>query len=349
MSDEIKGPIVVPVANQTFSEFVAVPHTNVHPRTLHELNERTFPFNNNHFFMYDPIRMAGKEYLRCNEVYNQRTPGQTPMDAMQLMMRVIPGLERNDYPELVQLAIQLVRDMYDVPRTIDLQGMIQNLNQEEECEACEPMPEPSEEAKLRLQPEIEKRRILNSIVHGAAVYQWTSAYYIVQEQLDEINPELVPNYNRLSGLVNYWNWSFSAQEMFDMGMPPVMQGINKVEIKKKKITAKAMNFPVLIHELSKGVLDYLISHSIPADLPDNELDYLYKEADKYTHEQWHYIFGPTLWKSLLTAADVTSSELPPLIMKMSKMEYVDLANLCINVVCHTDTLGKKAMNALKKD
>ncbi|HWY36846.1 MAG TPA: hypothetical protein VNX68_19530, partial [Nitrosopumilaceae archaeon] len=68
----------------------------------------------------------------------------------------------------------------------------------------------------------------------------------------------------------------------------------------------------------------------------------------YSHEQWHYFFGPTLWRAMLSTADVTSHDLPPIIRYLSQMDYVDLSNLCIDICHHPEELGKKQMEAIRK-
>jgi hypothetical protein len=208
----------------------------------------------------------------------------------------------------------------------------------------------SDERKAELQHFIEKRRILNSIVHGCAIHQWTSAYYLAQERLDEVNPELIGKYNEISALVNYWNWMFYFEPMFDMGQMPVLQGINKVDVEQKKIEAFGINFPVLIHELSKGVIDYIITAGVP-NLEDDgvneaELKYIYSVADKYSHEQWHYFFGPTLWRALLQTANVGSEDLIPIIRKMAEMDYEELSEFCTNIVFYPEEFGVEAMSEL---
>src|SRR3972149_9819289 len=134
-------------------------------------------------------------------------------------------------------------------------------------------------------------------------------------------------------------------DAMQMGGRPVVQGHNKVDIEKKDIKASAMNFPVLIHELSKGVVDYLASIGIP-QLPPYELEYVYAEADKYSHEQWHYFFGPTLWRALLSVAKVESKDLAPIIMKISKLSYSELSKFCIDIVFHPEGEGKRKMEKL---
>lgn len=349
MADEIQK--LEPEVALRFAEYLEDGTKFPNSRIVQMIDNKTFPFSQNRFFSYNPAFLASQEFNRCVRLYNERTPNQSIMQAMQLMQEVMI-LEAPHREELTQIAIDIVREMYNVPEKINLRAFLENSNEQDEDgddfdDSDVEQEMISDERKAELQIEIEKRRILNSIVHGAAIYQWTSAYYIAADKLADINPELLNKYNSLSALVNYYNWQILQSDMLAMGGRPVVQGFNKVDIENKDIKASAMNFPVLIHELSKGVVDYLTSIGIP-QLPPYELEYVYAEADKYSHEQWHYFFGPTLWKSLLDTADVTSHDLPPFIRYISQLDYVDLSNLCIDICHHPEELGKKQMEAIKK-
>jgi hypothetical protein len=322
---------------------------------VNKLNNNEHPFSDNNYFSYNPSALSADEFKRCVDLYNRRCPdGQNPMHAMMLMQEVM-GMEDPHKEELTEIAIELVREMYNVPDSINLKAMLEQKNSEDEidpdcCGNDEDEDDITDERKEELKEFIEKRRILNSIVHGCAVHQWTSAYYIVQEDLDEINPELITKYNQIAALVNYWNWMMYFEPMFAMGQMPMLQGINKVSVKKKEIEAFGINFPVLIHELSKGVIDYITTAGVPNGKDDgvspDELRYIYKVADNYAHEQWHYFFGPTLWRSMLEVADVQSDELIPIIRKMSEMSYEELSEFCINIVFYPNEFGIEAMKDL---
>ena len=322
---------------------------------LYKLNNNEHSFNNNIFFSHNPSALAADEFKRCVELFERRCQeGENPMTAMMLMQEII-SLEENNKEELQELAIRLVRDMYNVPNSIDLKALLEAKENPkdldgEDVEAEEENEEILNERKVELIPFIEKRRILNSLVHGCAVHQWTSAYYLVQNELNEINTELLSKYNKIAALVNYFNWMVYFEPMFDMGQTPITQGINKVSVSEQKIDAYAINFPVLIHELSKGVIDYITTAGVP-NLEDDgvnpqELKYIYEEADKYSHEQWHYFFGPTLWRALLLTANVGSEDLIPIIRKMSDMNYEDLSEFCNNIVFYPEEFGNKAMKDL---
>lgn len=347
MPNEIQK--IEPEVTLRFAEYVENGNQMPNARIVRMIDEKTFPFAENRFFSYNPAFLASDEFNRCAQIYNERAAGQGPMQAMQLMQELMV-LEAPHREELTEIAIDIVREMYNVPNTVNLRAFLENSDEQDGDDFDDNDVEQeiiSDERKEELKSEIEKRRILNSIVHGAAIHQWTSAYYIAADKLNDINPEFIEKYNRLSALVNFFNWQIVQSDMMAMGGRPVLQGHNKVDIEKKDIKASAMNFPVLIHELSKGVVDYLASIGIP-QLPPHELDYVYAEADKYSHEQWHYFFGPTLWRALLNNADVTSHNLPPVINYVAQLDYVDLSNLCIDICHHPEELGKKQMQSIQK-
>jgi hypothetical protein len=316
------------------------------------INENLHPFNRNEFFSKDAPLISSKEFLRCYNLHNRRCENKpsNPMEILKLM-QVISTKEHPIKEELQNLAINLVRDMYNVPDEIDLKAMLE-LDNVVDGDCDSDVYNISDERKEELQEFIEKRRILNSLVHGCAVYQWTDAYYIVQDELNELDETLIEDYNNVSAMVNYWNWLFYFGDMFDMGHMPMTQGINIPDVENKEIKASAINFPVLIHELSKGVIDYITQAGIPNFIEDGvsteEVSYILEEADKYSHEQWHYFFGPTLWKSLIEASDVGAEGLIPIIRKMSELKYDDLKDFCIDIVFYADTLGKKSVNKLKQ-
>lgn len=335
------------IESRPFATYIEDDRYSPHREIVRKIDEKLFPFNRNKFFTYNPAKLGADEFNRCVELYTERLPnGGSAQEAFFLMQEIMQE-ERPNAEELQDLAIDLVRKLYNVPDSVNLKAMLEQKDIDGEGSGGEQEDELSDEKKEELQPEIEKRRILNTITHGASVFVWSTAYFLASEELNNINPNLLDMYNRVSALVNYWNWKFNVQEMMEAGQMPMTQGMNKVDTNKKEIEASGINFPVLIHELSKGVIEYMSVWGKP-NLPDEELRFIYKEADKYAHECWHYYFGPTLWRAILNTADTESQNLPTIIMNMAKMDYVDLSNFCIDIVFHPENLGKKQMENLKK-
>lgn len=327
-----------------------VPHSGIVDR----LNNNRIPFKKNIFFRYNPVFLAAQEWNRCVEFYLQKTPNGN----MTLLSNVMDAINQDERPhqeELKELAVKIVKEMYGIPDSINLLPEIDNSSSEDLGHDNDVAEELTQEQKDKIEPYIQKRIILNSIAHGAAVHQWVSAFYLGYEELNEMNPNLITHYDSYASLINYFNWMHPLSclpdqqfnQMVENGMI-MTQGFNKVDFEKEEIKAQGNNFPVLIHELSKGALEYLLGSGIPEDLSADELSYLYEEADKYSDEFWHYYMGPTLWRGLLNSANVESNELAPILSYMSKMEYEDLADLCKKIVFDTDEEGKKQLNIIKK-
>ena len=65
------------------------------------------------------------------------------------------------------------------------------------------------------------------------------------------------------------------------------------------IVAKGMTFPVLVHELHKGVMEYLSLHGLPGDkeLRQKVMD----KTDFLEDEMWDLRLGPGLWERFIDA------------------------------------------------
>lgn len=344
-------------ANTTNSKLATLILSNDLPNenVVYNIDNGRIPFRTNKFYMYNTPKLAAIEYNRCVDFYNRKVTNTTPLSIMQIISRIVAT--ENDHKEtLEKLAETTIRNMYGVPEHIILNSKIKK----PEIENFDPHDELEQEKQIDkeklpiLNEEIEKRRILNGIVHGASVYQWTSAFHIVSEELDKINPTLLNLYERYSATINYFNWKHNLSSMtlplFNMVKESggFIQGTNKIDFNKKEINADGLIFPLIIHELSKGVLEYIIAIGLPNHLAKHEIKYILSKADDYSHEFWLYYLGPGLWKSILETANVLSVELPKLISAMARMEYEELYNFCIDITFYPDTTGKEKMNKLKK-
>lgn len=336
-----------------------------------QVDMNTHPFRDNRFFSFSANKLAFEEYQKCLSLMQNRM-GDTlenlnPEETLRLMgnymivMNQISSIEENHLESLEELAIDLIRDLYNIPNNIDLKAFLRPMDEmpdlrdqedEEEMEMEEQEEEEvSPERKAFIDKEIQKRIILNSFVHGSSIHIWKSSYHIVRDQLNIMDTRLVGLYDKYSALVSFLMWQFSVdfmQQAIDNN-GAMVQGLNTVEFSTNEeqdeeqededeneeensidatLTGYAINFPVLLHELSKSVIDYLITNGIPQDFTPAEYDYYYSRADRYTNEVWHYFFGPTLWTGLLKTVEKTPDELPYVISKLSELEYEELADLC---------------------
>ena len=68
---------------------------------------------------------------------------------------------------------------------------------------------------------------------------------------------------------------------------------------KAVIKARGMVFPVLLHELCKGVMEVLSLNGLPKQ--DNIAQYVVDKADFIQAEPWDMRFGPGLWRCFCDA------------------------------------------------
>jgi hypothetical protein len=124
-----------------------------------------------------------------------------------------------------------------------------------------------------------------------------------------------------------------VQKTFANGEGVGVQGKADVCFKNSEveITAEAIVFPVLLHELNKGVMDYLICRGLPSDVTESELKYIYSKADCYSYEIWCYFLAPALWDGLLSKEQVGGTEMPKVIKKLCEMDLNQLTNYFINI------------------
>lgn len=310
-----------------------------HKTYIKKLDSRMFSLDFNKVFSYKPEALAIKEYKRCLDLFQQRNPGISPMEGALRISGVQSLIEKNESPykkQLEELAINTIKDIYQVPDYVDMKAFINpNLSLDtEQDHSAEPFLDLTLEQKNKMRDEIQKRVILNGLVHGSSMHVWKGIYHLVADELDKINPQLKELYNYYTSTLGMTIWLMNPdlfQSEIENGTH-ITQGFNKLEFDRQKgfggkVQSQGINFAVLLHELNKGVMDWLISAGIPKDYTADELRYYYSKADAYENEPWHYTLSPTLWSELLDAAQMSNEDIPKLISRLTKLSYLELVEL----------------------
>jgi hypothetical protein len=305
------------------------------------LNSKMFPLDGNQVFHYKPEILAGDEYKRCLELFERRLPSIYSMStglAASNCMSLID--ERNSaiiYRELKhadalkKIAVDTIRDLFDIPEhLVILPEIDSNLDLDhEQDDAPDSFLSLSEQDKRDMRDEINKRVILNGLVHGSAMHIWKSAHYIIKEQIDNLDPLLMSLYDEFTTSVGWLLWQMNPASI---GEDSITQGFNKLEFEEPgeaecSVHCHAINFPVLLHEITKGTIDYLICHGIPKNYSEEQLDYYYAKADNYENEIWHYLMSPSLWIKLIEAAEISTQEVPLVIARLTQLNYNQLTEV----------------------
>jgi hypothetical protein len=230
---------------------------------------------------------------------SQQTQGMIYQEMMRKLPSImrIEGQHREELEELAKQAAleetEVPADWYEIEALLNRQPintgnfrMKPEDEEEEEEEDENETPEiPSfdvedltDEELLEL--EKHKRNIINAIIQGAA----KKGHYIFQKpdikaRLDEINPSLYRDYLGIMAINDFLY--FSMEQMIEM-MSQTGQGVaGKVELKNNddegdegeegeekpdtKIVAEGMIFPILCHEIIKGIEEGKGRYGLPKD------------------------------------------------------------------------------------
>ena len=315
-----KKPSADSLREKKFTEAVKDLQHKPNSVTVDILDAKRFSLDGNSVFRYKPEVLASKEYERCLSLLERRIPQayrrptkQALQNLQVLNLSVYSNIimkESKHKEELEQLAVDTIRDMFAIPDHVKLLSEISSIdNVEEQDDSPSPVLSLTPEKQREMRNEIEKRVILNGLVHGCAMHIWKSAHYIIKEKIDEIDQSLMEMYNVYTASIGWMLWQIDPnQAMTSINRDGEAQGKNELKFDEEEdecnIECKGVNFPVLLHEVAKGAIDYLICHAIPSEYTEEELVYYYAKADNYQNEFWHYLLSPTLWTSLIETADV---------------------------------------------
>jgi hypothetical protein len=305
---------------------------------IKSIDSKMFALDNNKVLNYQPHKLAHEEFTSCLSLFESRNKGLDPSQIYKRLMGVmnlITRLEKPHIKELEALAINIIKEIYDVPDYVNLSAMINpsvSLNTSQN-KSPQPFLNLTLEQKNAMRDEIQKRVAVNALVHGSSMQVWKGVYHLVSAEIKKINPDLVELYDMYTSLIGLQLWLVPPSEAAKAieQQQQMTQGFNKLTFNKEQgfggdIQAEALNFPVLLHELNKGVVDWIASAGIPSQYNEEELRYYYSKADDYQLEHWHYLLGPGLWNKLLSAKKISNEEIPQLfsdLVKLSPTEFVE--------------------------
>jgi hypothetical protein len=238
---------------------------------------------------------VAKRYKRAHEVDDIRK--EDVMHGMMPLLKETMTLEKKHATELEELAVKMIREEYDMAEDIveihaELTPRINMIGTKKN-----PTPVVSEvefknhDEMVNANEEVYKRRFLNAMTQGAAK-KCSHMFHMVDDELSDIDPRLASRYAKLMASADYMYYVIPKM---DEG---VNGGVVRVEFPTKDnpkaiIYAQAMAFPVLIHELVKGVMELLSAHGLPKDKKIGK--FVIDKADFLAAEPWDMRIGPALW------------------------------------------------------
>ena len=259
-----------------------------------------------------------KGYTGMQDVSGQNAFMRLQMMLMQAVQEV-KSIESQNEGYLEQLAVDLVKQelsipddafQYDVelqsmPGQIDTSKMISEPEELEDEEVQQQFGVDSEDAEDDLENfmaafekfdlEKAKRRFINSLIQGASK-KGHYMFHLVEEQLNNIDPKLLNLYGVLMSINDLLYWIMPDQMIMSAAESgDGVQGSEEVDetTDPPTIRAKGLFFPVLVHELIKGVYEVLGTQGLPDDPKAAEM--VMGQTDTLPYEVWDLRLGPVIW------------------------------------------------------
>lgn len=277
-----------------------------------------------------------EQLIRSNPQLANMPPQQAAMMIHQMAMRSFQNVARLEAPyreQLEQLAVELVSRVWGIPpdmldAKLEQPAAVGNGDDEVDVNTLdvdfENVPIDREQ--------VNKRITMNALTQGAAVHNMATIHHAAADEIEAISPQLLQAYSQFAtGSTHmYWLMDFAnmTREMLDqatVGTTRVVYGDNEEEdrpdaegpgapteeledgdfdleaeneVTNATVVARAINFPVLVQELVKGVMELLSHHGLEG-MSREELTGIYQEADRLEDEPWLIQIGPQLWRAFL--------------------------------------------------
>ena len=271
------------------------------------------------------IRERFKEVVkRCREAFdvNEIDNSTLMKEQMPLVMGAMT-MEEKHKEELEKLAVEMIMEEFDIPEgSVEFDAKLRP-NISREGTINEPKESLDEEfndndEKVMANEYVKKRRVLNAMTQGAAK-SVNHMFHMVHEQLTDMNPRLPGNYKKMMSAADYMYFIIPDMDLgvnggkCDCDYQQTEDGVSKPVIK-----AEAMVFPVLVHELYKGVMEVLSAHGLPTQ--ENIAEYVVGKADFVKAEPDDMRFGTPMWRRFCDAVPAED-------FNLKHHVYADLAAL----------------------
>lgn len=239
----------------------------------------------------EKLNKRSQENLK--KIMGNKSLMQTIISSGQLLQEIIQ-IETPYKEQLEQLAIRMIEDIYPIiiEDNIKIDAKITNVadvNQSLDENINENSPE-------------AKRRVINGLTQGAAL-NGTFSFYMFKEYLDVIDDTLVEKYNQLMKEVFGVYDDDNAIVMFLNAIAQGQKtggGYSKVIINENQqgptIQARAICFPMLVHEIIKGLYELVSLQGFSGTKDQNQQ--VVDKVDKLENEPEDIRSGKFIFEAL---------------------------------------------------
>jgi len=167
-------------------------------------------------------------------------------------------------------------------------------------------PKPQNISDEEVKDEITRRRFTNALMHGAA--RKSQNLHFMDDELSQNVPDLSRNYGNIMAANDFNYWILDDETIKNEGRSGVHAGNVRIDLSgdKPKIIAQGIVFPILLHELAKGVMELMSLHSLPQDR--NLRQHVLDNTDHLEAETNDIRLGQHIWTKIVENIPVDNQE-----------------------------------------
>lgn len=215
------------------------------------------------------------------------------------------NLESNCKEALEKLCFDIVNEIFNIPN--DTLVLDMKLVDKVDVKQERLVPESSADYSFEniedinsLTSEIYKRRLLNVLIMGAAMYyaEHTEFYSHILNKIDGRLKTIYDKIMRVNNLLLFHTKQSLSNKQKDGGKVDVYISNEDTPV---RIEAKGIFFPILLEETIKGLLELSVAHGLPKD--KEKAEFVLSKADFKLAEIWDQRLGVPLWEQILKTMD----------------------------------------------
>ena len=301
------------------------------PGIERQINQRQTPYAENPMLPQDGDRdfvelVSSQRFKDSVEKVRRFLGNTTPIQGNNPMMGLmssimgslqqIKSVENQNKEYLENLAVDLVKKELGIPEgqlqfDVELvsgsmgasEGMQTQPQEPEEDDVEEAFKEGEEhqeemedfmDSMEKFNLEKAKRRMINSLVQGAA-FKGGHMYTLVSDEINRLDPNILNLYGVTQSLMEHLYWLYPDMEnMAGGGGGQMGQSESDPETDPPTIKAKAFTFPLLVHEIVKGIYSLYGDQGLPNDPVQRSM--VVGAEDTLPSEIWDSRLGPIFWE-----------------------------------------------------
>ena len=208
-------------------------------------------------------------------------------------------------------------------------------------------PPPQGKTAEQMKPKVKRRRLTNAMMQGSA--RLTQNLHFADDDFRDENPDLSREYGKIMAANDANYWLMDDDTIKREGQGGIHAGNSRVKLSQTggvpTIVAQGMTYPILLHELGKGIPELMSLWSLPTD--PEERKYVLSQTDNLEAETNDIRLGPALWTKFIEEIPVENQEVVSLTWhKLQELSDYDFNSIVEGLLQNrTDAKNKIKMMA----